>query len=90
MQSSEPIKTLEKIQIQESSSIQIDEQKVYGLHDPAHYDFDLNMWSSTKADDLRSSLKRLNKVELSKSSKEILEVILFSFSYLKECQKKNL
>ena len=39
------------------------------------------MWSSTNADDLRSSLKRLNKIELSKSSNEILEAILFSFSY---------
>ena len=39
------------------------------------------MWSTTKAEDLRSSLKRLNKVELSKSSNEILEAILFSFSY---------
>ena len=39
------------------------------------------MWSTTKADDLRSSLKRLNKIELSKSSNEILEAILFSFSY---------
>jgi hypothetical protein len=39
------------------------------------------MWSTTKAADLRSSLKRLNKIELSKSSREILEVILFSFSY---------
>ena len=39
------------------------------------------MWSKTKAEDLRSSLKRLNKIELSKSSKEILEAILFSFSY---------
>ena len=68
----------DQIQIQESSSIQKDEQKVYGIHDPANYDFDLNMWSSTKADDLRSSLKRLNKVELSKSSKEILEAILFA------------
>ena len=39
------------------------------------------MWSTTKAEDLRSSLKRLNKIELSKSSNEILEAILFSFSY---------
>merc|ERR1711965_727592 len=39
------------------------------------------MWSATKAEDLRSSLKRLNKVNLSKSSIEILEAILFSFSY---------
>ena len=39
------------------------------------------MWSTTKAEDLRSSLKRINKIELSKSSKEILEAILFSFAY---------
>ena len=39
------------------------------------------MWSRTKAEDLRSSLKRLNKIKLSKSSNEILEGILFSFSY---------
>ena len=39
------------------------------------------MWSTTKAEDLRSSLKRLKKMELSKFSKEILEEILLSFSY---------
>ena len=39
------------------------------------------MWSNTSAEDLRSSLKRLNKIELSKSSTEILEIILLSFSY---------
>jgi hypothetical protein len=81
LQSSETLKALEKIQIQERSSIQLEEQKVYGIYEPASYDFDLNMWSTTKADDLKSSLKRLNKIELSKSSKEILEAILFSFSY---------
>ena len=39
------------------------------------------MWSTTKAEDLRSSLKRINKIDLSRSSEEILEGILFSFSY---------
>ena len=81
LQSSEPVKTLEKIKIQERSKIQTSEQKIYGIYEPASYDFDLNMWSMTKAEDLRSSLKRLNKIELSKSSNEILEAILFSFSY---------
>ena len=80
-QLSEPIKSIEKIQIQQSSTFQSDEQKVYGIYEPASYDFDLNMWSTTKAEELRSSLRRLNKVELSKFSKEILEAILFSFSY---------
>ena len=72
---------LEKIEIEEGSVIGVNEKKVYGIYEPANYNFDLNMWSSTKADDLRSSLKRLNKIKLSKSSNEILEAILFSFSY---------
>ena len=69
------------IKIEEGASIELDEQKVFGIYDPANYDFNLNMWSSTKAEDLRSSIKRLNKINLSNSSKEILEAILFSFSY---------
>ena len=56
-------------------------QKVYGIYEPANYDFNLNMWSSTKAEDLRSSLKRLNKIRTIKIFNEILEMILFSFSY---------
>ena len=78
---SQSIQALEKIKIEEGSSAELDEQKVYGIYEPANYNFDLNMWSTTKADDLRSSLNRLSKIELSKSSNEILESILFSFSY---------
>jgi len=81
LKSSETINSLEKIQIQESSEIQLNEQKVYGVYDPANFDFNLNMWSTTKAEDLKSSLKRLKNVELSKSSNELLEMILLSFSY---------
>ena len=39
------------------------------------------MWSSTKAEDVRASIKRINKINLSKTSNEILENILLSFSY---------
>ena len=79
--SSQRIKADEKIEIQEGTTIQPDDQKVYGIYEPANYDLNLNMWSATKAEDLRSSLKRINKIKLSKSSNEILEAILFSFSY---------
>ena len=81
LQSSQTVQTIEKIQIEEGSQIQSKEQVVYGIYEPANFDFNLNMWSATKAEDLRSSLKRLNKINLSKSSNEILEAILFSFSY---------
>ena len=79
--SSQTIKALEKIEIKEGSEIQLSDQKVYGIYEPANYDLNLNMWTTTKAEDLRSSLKRLNKIELSKSSNEMLEKILLSFSY---------
>ena len=75
------IKSSEKIEIQEGSEIEAEERNVFGIFQPADYNFDLNMWSNTKAEDLRSSLKRLNKINLSESSQEILEIVLFSFSY---------
>ena len=81
LSSDQTIKASGSIQIQEDLKTDPNEQKVYGIYEPANFDFSLNMWSTTKADDLRSSLKRLNKIKLSKSSNEILEVILFSFSY---------
>ena len=70
-----------KIQIEENNEIIAEKENIYGIFEPANYDLNLNMWSNTKADELRSSLKRLEKIKLSKSSEEILEIILFSFSY---------
>ena len=57
------------------------EIKVFGVYDPADYNFNLNMWSTTKAEDVRSSIKRIKKINLSKTSNEILENVLLSFSY---------
>ena len=55
--------------------------KVFGIYDPADYNFNLNMWSTTKAEDVKSSIKRLEKIKLSKTSSDIFENILLSFSY---------
>ena len=63
IEASQTIQALEKIQIQEGSEIQSEEQQVFGIYEPASFDFSLNMWSETKAEDLRSSLKRLNKIK---------------------------
>ena len=70
-----------KIQIEENNEVIAVKENIYGIFEPANYDLNLNMWSNTKAAELRSSLKRLEKIKLSKSSEEILEIILFSFSY---------
>ena len=57
------------------------EARVFGIYDPEDNDFNLNMWSSTNADDIKASLKRLEKIKLSKTANQILERILLSFSY---------
>ena len=71
----------DKIKIEDTINDKIDEAKVYGIYDPADYNFNLNMWSSTQADDLKASLNRINKIRLSPTSEEILENVLLSFSY---------
>ena len=66
----------------EDGSISPEEQiKVFGIYDPEDFDFNLNMWTATDAEDVRASIKRLKKINLSKTSNEILENILLSFSY---------
>ena len=71
----------QKIQIIDGSIETSEEAKVFGVFDPEDYDFNLNMWSNTKAEDVRASIKRLKKIKLSKTSNDILENILLSFSY---------
>ena len=71
----------EKIKIEDGLIDKTQEVKVFGIYDPSEYDFDLNMWSATKAENVRASIKRLKKIKLSKTSNEIFENILLSFSY---------
>ena len=68
--------TIEGTSISEENKI-----KVSGIYDPADHDFNLNMWSTTKAEDFKTTLKRIDKIKLSKTSNEILEKILLSFSF---------
>ena len=81
----ESIKSIEinqNIEINDSSLKEItNEAEVFGIYDPAENDFSLNMWSATKAEDIKSSLKRIEKIKLSKTANQILERILLSFSY---------
>ena len=85
------MKSIQKIELNQSIKIEngpldisAKESKVFGIYDPAENDFNLNMWSSTKAEDIKASLKRLEKIKLSKTANIILERILLSFSYAPE------
>ena len=44
-----------KIKIEKTIINANTEEKVFGLYDPEKNDLDLNMWSSTSADDVRAS-----------------------------------
>ena len=73
--------TNKKIEITDGSIDKSQEVNVFGVYDPEDFNFNLNMWSNTKAEDVRASIKRLKKIKLSKTSNDILENILLSFSY---------
>ena len=66
----------EKIEIEEGLKVSTQDQEVFGIYDPAEFNFNLNMWSSTKAEDVRASIKRIKKINLSRTSSEILENVL--------------
>ena len=44
------------------------ENKVFGIYDPAENDFSLNMWSSTKAEEVKSSFKKNRKSQIISNS----------------------
>ena len=54
---------------------------IFGIYDPAENGFNLNMWSKTNAEDIRSSIKRINKIDLSRTSEILFEKTLFSYAY---------
>ena len=59
----------EKIEIEEGLKVSTQDQEVFGIYDPAEFNFNLNMWSSTKAEDVRASIKRIKKINLSQNLK---------------------
>ena len=70
-----------QVRIESSLPTPENDKKVFGIYDPADYNFNINMWSTTDAEDLRASISRLKKIKLSRTSNDILEKVLMSFSY---------
>ena len=75
------VKPSEIIEIADGPIAGENDEKIFGIYDPSDFDFNINMWSTTNAEDLRASLDRIKKIKLSKTSEEILENVLLSFSY---------
>ncbi len=55
--------------------------KIFGIYDPAENNFDLNMWTQTEAENVRSSFKRIKKIRLSNTATKLFENTILSFAY---------
>ena len=66
LKNSQAIKIDPKIEIEDNFSSDKSDQQIFGIYDPADNNFNLNMWSTTSADDVKSSLKDLEKLNCQK------------------------
>ncbi len=57
------------------------EIKIIGLYDPEDYGLDINMWSNSDGDQLKSILKKLSSINLSKDAIEIVNITLLTNAY---------
>ena len=69
------------IEIENNISQNSQEVKIFGILDPEENNFNLNMWSTSDAEDVRSSIKRINKIQLSNTATQIFENTILSIAY---------
>ena len=71
-----PIKEIEFEQNLNSPKI-----KILGLYDPDDFGLSLNMWSNSDGDQLKNIFAKLNKINLSKDAKELMNISLLTNAY---------
>ena len=71
-----------KTNIFQENNEDLDFNKVYGLFDPEENNLSLEIWIESDGKVLLEHLKRIEKINLSKDSEELLIKILFTNSYL--------
>ena len=75
-------KNFEKTTLIESSDKIEDAKDIFGIFDPAENNLDLNLWSNTNGNEIKSVFKRINNIKLSKSAESFLIDIIMTRSYL--------
>ena len=73
--------TNNKIKIEDEILESSENVKIFGIYDPAENNFNLNMWSQTEAENVRSSFKRIKKIKLSNTATKLFENTILSFAY---------
>ncbi len=58
-----------------------EEIKIIGLYDPEDYGLNLNMWTNSDGDQLRTIFSKIDKIKLSRDAAEILNISLLTNAY---------
>ena len=58
-----------------------EEIKIIGLYDPEDYGLNLNMWTNSDGDQLRTIFSKIDKIKLSRDASEILNISLLTNAY---------
>ena len=72
---------INKIIIIDENEIKDPGKSVIGIFDPEENNFNLNMWSQSDGEDVKKILKRIDKLNLSKLSEDLLYQVLFTNAY---------
>ena len=70
-----------KIKIFKNESLDAESIKLAGLYDPEENGLNIDMWINSDGNEIKSIFNRINKINLSKDAKEILNTTLLTNSY---------
>ena len=65
----------------DENEIKDSDKSIIGIFDPEENNFNLNMWSQSDGEDVKKILKRIDKLNLSKLSEDLLYQVLFTNAY---------
>ena len=65
----------------DSNILEENKVNIVGLYDPEDHELNIDMWSSSDGNEIKLILNKINKMNLSKDSKEILDIALLTNSY---------
>ena len=74
--------------IQLDKKLKKEKIQIFGLYDPGDFGLDINMWSNSDGDQLKSIFSKLNKVNLSVDASEIMKISILTNAhafYIKVC-----
>jgi len=70
-----------KINTLKKESLDAESIKLAGLYDPEENGLNIGMWINSDGNEIKSIINRINKINLSKDAKEILNITLLTNSY---------